>query len=70
MAFPLDFWDIGLWVAITAIVLIITSELLTPFYGRTSMVIDRGRIRLAALTMGIAFLVFVAIRAATIIISM
>jgi len=67
MAFPLGFWDVGLWVAITAIILLITSELLAPYYGSTSLVIDRRRMRIAALALGIVFLIFVAIRAAGII---
>jgi len=67
MAFPLGFWDIGLWIAVTAIILLATSELLAPYYGRTSLVIDRKRMRLAALALGIVFLIFVAIRAAGII---
>jgi len=67
MAFPLGFWNIGLWTAITAIILLATSELLAPYYGRTDLVIDKKRMRLAALTLGIIFLIFVALRAAGII---
>jgi len=67
MTFPLGFWDIGLWIAVTAIILLATSELLAPYYGRTSLVIDRKRMRLAALALGIVFLICVAIRAAGII---
>lgn len=67
MNFPLGFWDIGLWVAVTAIMLLVTSELLAPYYGHSSLVINRGRMRQAALALGIVFLVFVIIRAAGII---
>ena len=67
MDFPLGFWDFGLWVAITAIILLVTSELLAPYYGHTSLVIDRGRMRIAALALGVVFLIFVVIRAAGII---
>ena len=67
MNFPLGFWDIGLWVAVTAIILLITSELLAPYYGGPGLVVDRRRIRTVALAFGIVFLIFVAVRAAGII---
>ena len=63
MRFPLDLWDISLWIAVTAILLLITSELLAPYsdyFG--DFVIDKTRIRLAALLLGAAFMVTVLIR--------
>jgi len=62
MDFPLSFWDISLWLAITAIILLITSELISPYYGRTNILINKKRLRNVALTMGILFLITVAIR--------
>jgi len=62
MDFPLSFWDISLWLAITAIILLITSELISPYYGKTNILINKKRLRNAALTMGILFLITVAIR--------
>jgi len=66
MRFPLDLWDISLWIAVTAILLLITSELLAPYsdyFG--DFVIDKTRIRLAALLLGAAFMVTVLIRVIT-----
>ena len=63
MRFPLDLWDISLWIAVTAILLLITSELLAPYsdyFG--DFVIDKTRIRLAALLLGAAFMITVLIR--------
>ena len=63
MQFPLGLWDISLWIAVTAILLLITSELLAPYsdyFG--DFVIDKTRIRLAALLLGAAFMVTVLIR--------
>ena len=34
MNFPIGLWDISLLLAITAIILLITSELLSSYYGR------------------------------------
>jgi len=60
--FPLSFWDISLWLAITSIILLTTSELLSPYYGQTNIIIDRNRLRTAALTLGLLFMVTVFIR--------
>jgi hypothetical protein len=62
MEFPLTFWDISLWLAITAVVLLITAELISPYYGLTNLEIDRKKLRKIALTMGMLFLGTVAIR--------
>ena len=62
MLFPLVFWDISLWLAITAIILLVTSELISPHYGRINVVIDKKRLKNVALTVGILFLCTVALR--------
>jgi len=69
MGFPLSFWDISLWLAITAIVLLITSELISPYYGKTNLLINKKRLRNVAIIVSTLFLITVAIRIATIIIS-
>jgi hypothetical protein len=69
MDFPLAFWDISLWLAITAIVLLITSELISPYYGKTNLLINKKKLRNVALTVSTLFLITVAIRIITIIIS-
>jgi len=69
MQFPLSFWDISLWLAVTAIILLITSELISPYYGKTNILINQKRLKNTALTMGILFLITVAIRIYGIIIS-
>jgi hypothetical protein len=69
MQFPLGFWDISLWLAVTAIILLTTSELISPYYGKTNLLINKKRLRNVALTVSTLFLITVAIRIATIIIS-
>jgi hypothetical protein len=69
MNFPLSFWDISLWLAITAIILLVTSELISPYYGKTSLLINKKRLRNVALAVSTLFLVTVAVRVVTIIIS-
>jgi len=60
--FPLSFWDISLWLAVTAIILLVTSELISPYYGKTNLLINKKRLRHTALTIGILFMITVAIR--------
>jgi hypothetical protein len=69
MDFPMSFWDISLWLAITAIILLVTSELISPYYRKTNLLINKKRLRNAALTVSTLFLVTVAVRIVTIIIS-
>ena len=56
MQFPLSFWDFSLWTAIVAIILLVTSELVSPYYGRTGIVMNRRRLRIAALLVAFIFL--------------
>jgi hypothetical protein len=62
MQIPLTFWDISLWLAVTAITLLITAELISPYYGQTNLHINKKNLKKAALIMGILFLITVAIR--------
>jgi len=62
MRFPLSFWDISLWLAVTAIILLATSELVSPYYGKTNLLINKKRLRGAALLLGTLFMITVLIR--------
>jgi heme/copper-type cytochrome/quinol oxidase subunit 3 len=55
--------DISLWLAIMAIILLITSEVISSAteYSR-NIVIDKRRIRLVALALGAGFMVTVVMR--------
>jgi len=69
MSFPLGFSDLSLWTAVVAIILLITSELLSPYYGRTGILLNRRRLRFAALIVAFIFLGTVAYRVYQIIIN-
>ena len=63
MNFPLGFYEISGWIAVTAIILLVTSELIGPYseyFG--DFVIEKARLRLAALILGAAFMVTVILR--------
>ena len=70
MQFPLGFYDISLWLAISATILLATSELISPHYGQTGLVIKKGRLRTVAFILGILFLSTVAVRIYQIIITL
>jgi hypothetical protein len=66
MHFPLSIWDISLWIAVMAIILLITSELIAPYseyFG--DFVIDKTKLRIAALMLGVAFMATVILRVIT-----
>ena len=69
MMFPLDFWDISLLLAITAIILLVTSELLSAHYGKVNILIDKKKLKTAAIIVSILFLFTVAMRVITLIIT-
>lgn len=69
MNFPLDFWSTSLWLAITSVILFITSEMLSQYYGKVNIKISRKRLRNVAMAVSILFLTTVAIRIVTIILN-
>ena len=69
MQFPLSLWEISLWLAVTATILLVTSELISPHYGKTNLLIEKKRLRNIALAISILFLTTVAIRIYEIIIT-
>ena len=63
MIIPLTLSDLNLWLAVTAIILLITSELLhvSPWYS-IKVPVAKTRLRIVAIGCGIAFLVTFALR--------
>ena len=59
MQFPLDLMAITLWLASTAIILLVTSEIVSQHYGKTQLLINKKRLRNVALTMSTLFLLSV-----------
>ena len=61
MRFPLTSADILLWLGLTAILLWVTSELISPYYGQIGLLINKKRLRLVASIFLILFLLDVLI---------
>lgn len=70
MQFPLSFWDLSLWIAVTTIILLITAELTSPYNTQANLLINNNRLEKTALTMGTLFLITVAIHIYEIITSL
>jgi len=62
MQFPLSFRDISLWLAAIAIILLATSELVSPYYGKPSILVNKQRLRKVALMVSILCLITVVIQ--------
>ena len=63
MNFPLSVSDISLWLAVMAIILLITSELLSSSAEYSgNVVIEKNRLRLVALALGTGFMITVIMR--------
>jgi hypothetical protein len=52
---PLTLGSFSLWTAVMSIFLLVGSELLAPAYGKTGILINRRRLRIAALALAAAF---------------
>jgi hypothetical protein len=62
MQIPLDFWNISLWFAVSGIILLITTQLVSAHDGKATLLTDQRKLKTAAVIMGILFLATVAIR--------
>lgn len=69
MQFPLSLSNVSLWLAFIAIILLITSALTSPYYGKTGFPLDNRRLRTATLTVCLLFMFTVFIQIFQIIIS-
>jgi|GEM_PF-637028 hypothetical protein len=59
---PFTFWSISLWLAVTAILLLITAQLASSYDGPATLLIDTKKLKQTAIILGLLFLVTVAIQ--------
>lgn len=57
--FPLSGVEITLWLGATAVILLITSEIISPWYGQLGLLIDKRKLRRAGFVFLILFLLVV-----------
>lgn len=69
MIFPMDLGELSILIAVTAIILLVTSELISPNHRRIKIYLSRKRLRRTGIFFSVLFLVIVGIRIFQIIIS-
>jgi hypothetical protein len=65
--FPLGFWDLSLWLAAVAIILLATSGMLSQIQGGTKICINKKRLKNVSIIASLFFLATVIVRIITII---
>jgi hypothetical protein len=58
---PFTFWTISLWLAVTAIILLITVQLASSYDGPATLLANKRRLKKAAHAISLLFLANVAI---------
>jgi len=61
MQFPPTLWDISSWIGVIAIILLVTSEIVSSYYGETGIVMEENRLRMVALFFAMLFTLIVLI---------
>jgi len=62
MAFNFSFWDLALWLAASSVVMLVASELLSPYFGRKTILIDAKKLRIVAIIFSLASIFTVGVR--------
>ncbi|MFQ5940560.1 MAG: hypothetical protein ACE5KA_02530 [Nitrososphaerales archaeon] len=67
MVFVISISELGLWVAVSAIVMLMVSEVASPYYGRMNFLLELKKLRMVAIAFGIAFIFIASTEIASII---
>ena len=62
MAFNFSFWDLALWLAASSVVMLVASELLAPYFGRKTVLIDAKKLRIVAIIFSLASIFTIGVR--------
>ncbi len=62
MSIPIELQDLSVLLGVNAIILLLTSEMVSPEHGRIGIHVNRKRLRIAALTVSILFLITVILK--------
>jgi hypothetical protein len=56
IVFPLSFWDVSLWLAATAVILLIAGAVVLPLCGEDNLQVSRTRLMNVAFAVSLLFL--------------
>lgn len=59
---PLTFTDLSILLAVGAVVLLVTNELISPYYGLTNLTINKRKLHTAAIATSALFFITIVIR--------
>ncbi|MCW3997874.1 MAG: hypothetical protein NWF10_04820 [Candidatus Bathyarchaeota archaeon] len=62
MIFPVDLGELSVLYAVIALILLVTSELLSPYHHRINLLVSRKRLRVVAIVFSVLFIVTVSLR--------
>ena len=65
MSFDISLWDLGIWFAFSSIIMLLVSEVVSPYYGRTNVLLEIKKMRKIAIGFGIAFIIIASLKAAS-----
>lgn len=57
MAFIPTIWDLGLWFVISAVLILMVSEVISPYYGRTNIILKTRNMRYVGIGLSISFFI-------------
>ncbi|MGH9877249.1 MAG: hypothetical protein ACRD3Z_05240 [Nitrososphaerales archaeon] len=67
MDFIFSLWDLGAWLGVSAFMILVASEVISPDYGRINTLVDFGKMRRVAIALSVAFLSISALNAVSMI---
>ncbi len=56
MAFEIEIWDLGLFSVVSSLLLLMASEVIAPYYGKTNVLLQSRWIRYIGIGFGVFFL--------------
>jgi hypothetical protein len=68
MMFPLNLDDICILIVVIAIILLVSSEMLSSYYGNVNILIDKKKLKNATVSVVITLLLTLAVRMVTMLI--
>lgn len=69
LSFPIDIQDLSMFLAVNALILLVTLEVLSSQSGKTNLPINRQRLKIAAEIVSILFLASIAMNIVIVVLS-
>lgn len=67
MSFTPSIWDLGIWAVISAALILMTSEVILPYYGRTNIILKSRNMRYIGIALTIIFFIIAILRVIVVI---